>query len=146
MRQDYFTYQGKRYESGNIIVMHIFNVHSRSMCHTKCEFLYYDTTEDVYVVKVYGGEKKYKSDLFFRCFCYNYNEIVAQEHAKYHNQNQQLTFSKELNVDGLFIAWMWYVFIMVIAIIFKDCIGIWILASVVFFNYRNKKLKEAGYK
>jgi hypothetical protein len=64
----------------------------------------------------------------------------------YAQENKKHTLTEELSVEGLFIAWIWYIFIMVVAIIFNARIGIWLLASIIFFNYRNKKLKEAGFK
>jgi hypothetical protein len=62
------------------------------------------------------------------------------------NTPKQRTLKDELNIDGLLIAWIWYIFIMVIGTIFKGNIAIWIFTSIIFFNYRNKKLREAGYK
>ena len=51
---------------------------------------------------------------------------------------------KDSEVDGLFIGWLWYIFLMAISTIFKDAIGLWIFISVVFFNWRAKKIKEEG--
>ena len=62
------------------------------------------------------------------------------------NVKKKATFKDELNIDGMFIAWLWYVFIMLIATIFKDNIIIWTLTSLIFFHYRKTKLKEAGYQ
>lgn len=51
---------------------------------------------------------------------------------------------KDSEIDGLFIGWLWYIFLMAISTIFKDAIGLWIFISVVFFNWRAKKIKEEG--
>mgnify|MGYP003292042507 CR=1 FL=1 len=53
---------------------------------------------------------------------------------------------KTVNIDGLFIAWIWYIAIMLILFIFYDRLVGWIAVSIIFFNYRNKKLREAGFK
>lgn len=50
----------------------------------------------------------------------------------------------EMEIDGLFIGWMWYIFLMAISTIFYDRIGLWIFISVVFFSWRKKKIKENG--
>ena len=50
----------------------------------------------------------------------------------------------EMEIDGLFLGWVWYIFLMAISTLFYDRIGLWILISVVFFNWRNKKIKEEG--
>ena len=51
---------------------------------------------------------------------------------------------KDKDIDGLFIGWLWYIFLMVISSIFKDAIGLWIFISVVFFTWRKKKIQEEG--
>ena len=52
----------------------------------------------------------------------------------------------ELRIDALCIAWVWYIFIMVIGTIFYDRLMIWGFATFVFGLYRDEKLKEAGLK
>ena len=51
---------------------------------------------------------------------------------------------KDRYIDGLFIGWLWYIFLMSISVIFKDAIGLFVLISVVFFSWRKKKIKEEG--
>ena len=51
---------------------------------------------------------------------------------------------KDTQIDGLFLGWMWYIFLMIISVIFKDAIGLWILWSVVFFTWRKNKIKKEG--
>jgi hypothetical protein len=51
---------------------------------------------------------------------------------------------KDSEIDGLFIGWLWYIFLMTISTLFYDRIGLWIFISVVFFNWRAKKIKEEG--
>jgi hypothetical protein len=43
--------------------------------------------------------------------------------------------------DGMVVKTIWYVIIMFVAVIFKDCIGIWIFATIVWYNsvFKNKK-------
>ena len=50
----------------------------------------------------------------------------------------------EMEIEWLFIGWMWYVFLMAISTIFYDRIGLWIFISIVFFSWRAKKVKEEG--
>ena len=51
---------------------------------------------------------------------------------------------KDIEIDGLFLGWLWYIFLMAISIIFKGNIILWILISWCFFSLRNKKIKEEG--
>lgn len=48
---------------------------------------------------------------------------------------------RDSEVDGLPLAWMWYIFLMAISTIFKDNVGLWIFFSIVFFWYRHDKKK-----
>ena len=145
MKQNYFVYNGKKYYSGTILhVLKISDI-SYKMYRTNAEFLWYDTETKEYNIKIYDKEYTYNEKRFYNAFVgiYEHTEDVVKT---YHKDKRKLTFFEELNIDCLFIAWMWYIFIMVTAIIFYDRIYIWIFASIIFFNYRNKKLKEAGYK
>lgn len=47
-------------------------------------------------------------------------------------------------IEWLPLGWCWYIFLMALSILFKDCIGLWILISVVFFSWRHNKIKKEG--
>lgn len=47
-------------------------------------------------------------------------------------------------IPGMALGWMWYIFLMAIATIFKENVGLWILISVVFFGWRHNKIQEEG--
>lgn len=145
MRQNYFVYNGKRYNSGTIIVIKWCNNITRTVLNTRATFIDYNTERKEYTVEVYGNKYVYTEDKFLKVLC---NVVDADDKINGNIQSEQkrYTFTDELNIDGLLIAWIWYIFIMVVGIIFHDRIGIWILTSVIFFNYRDKKLKEVGYK
>ena len=145
MKQNYFVHNGKRYDTGTMIVLSRFDYISRKVCNIKSTFLYYNTDTKEYIVEIYGKEYVYTETDFYNDFLHVYEK--NKPIANMQNQaNVKHTFSDELGIDGLLIAWIWYIFIMAVGIIFYDRIGIWILASIIFFDYRNKKLKEAGYK
>lgn len=143
MRQNYFVYNGMQYNSGTVIVIRWFSCVSRSLCDTNATFLYFDTDENKYFVDIYGKTYEYTTKDFYNNFRRVYNK---RNNTKQNIAPKEHTFIDELENDGLLIAWVWYIFIMMVAVIFYDRIGLWILTSIIFFNYRNKKLKEAGYK
>ncbi len=145
MKQNYFVYNGQQYNTGTIITIQFVDCMIKKIYNTNAKFLYYDTEKKEYVVEIYGKEHLYEETLFYRCLrgIANYRAASIIETV---TSSQKHTFTDELNIDGLLIAWIWYVFIMAVGVIFYDRIGIWILASIIFFNYRNNKLKEAGYK
>ncbi len=146
MKQNYFVYNDKRYDTGTMIILSRFDIYSRRVCNTKAKFLWYDAELKRYSVEIYGKEYIYEKESFNKDFLGIYEPNKTTAATQTSANNKAYTFSDELNIDGLLIAWIWYVFIMAVAVIFYDRIGIWILASIIFFNYRNKKLKEAGYK
>ena len=143
MKQNYFVYNGEQYNSGTVIVMKWFSYVSRRICDTNATFLYFDTKKNKYFVDIYGKTYEYTEEDFYKNFrrIYNQNKNIKQNIAP-----KEHTFTEELSIDGLLIAWVWYIFIMLVGTIFYDRIGIWILTSVIFFNYRKNKLREAGYK
>lgn len=145
MRQNYFIYKGKRYDFGTVVVIKWCNNITRTVLNTRATFIDYNTENKEYTVEIYGNKYVYTEDEFFKVLCSivdtdNEIKMNVRKEVKHH------TFTDELKIDGLLIAWIWYIFIMAVGVIFYDRIGIWILASVMFFNYRNKKLKEAGFK
>lgn len=142
MLQENFTHNGVKYNTGSLISFRIYDYRARGSYITEVKFLYFDTDTQMYFIEVNGKQYSYNKELFFRNLQHkpNCGDIGGT------NQTRQRTFSDELNVDGLLIAWIWYIIIMLIGTIFYARIGIWIAASLIFFNYRNKILKEAGYK
>ena len=142
MKQDYFVYNGIKILSGTVIAFKNRNV----------IFLAYSTDDkncffgnmDRYCIESYPIEK------FESCI----DCITNEKDNRYqdwcdkrcanvkHNNN----FTDELNNDSLFLAWIWYIFIMAISIIFNGFWLIWIVASYIFFDYRKEKLRKAGYK
>lgn len=142
MKEKYFVYKGKKYNSGTIIIIRWGCTFSRTVMNAQATFIEHDLLNDQYVVEVYGKEHLYSEKQFYSVLCM----VVANNKVDTAKEPKEYKIRNELSIDGLLIAWIWYIFIMVVGAIFYDRIGIWILASVIFFNYRNKKLKEAGYK
>ena len=75
-----------------------------------------------------------------------YVEIANKQNARDAKYCTRPTLGEEMNVPDLGLAWIWYIIIMAVSFIFTDRLFIWVIASVIFFNYRKKKLREAGYK
>lgn len=145
MKQDYFIYNGIKCTSGTTIRIKQFNCVTGKLHEANAIFIAYYIDSCEYELKIDNSICMYPQKRFNMVFC----GVVGQNIIK-HNQpkieKKKATFKDELCIDSLLIAWMWYVFIMVVAVIFYDRVGIWIFASVMFFSYRKKKLKEEGYK
>ena len=52
---------------------------------------------------------------------------------------------KDTEINKLFLGWTWYIFLMIVASIFKGQVVGWILISFFFFGWRKKVKKEATY-
>lgn len=145
MKQNYFVYNNKAYYSGTIVVMSGFDCVMQTNKQTEMTFCYYLSEYNTYVCKTNNAYFNYKSNNFYAKLLSVTNKTdveyvnfcLLQEKLK----NKPMTFVDELNIDGMFIAWIWYVLIMGAAVIFKDMLSIWICASIIFFSYRAKKLK-----
>lgn len=144
MKQDFVVCKGKRYVSGDTMDILWYTSGYRNAHHRTGTFLDCDEDKDEYRFIVDGQTYCFNKVCFYQMVC----DKPISKNGMYHTSNtpKQLTLAKELNIDGLLIAWIWYIFIMAIGTIFKGNIVIWAWASYVFFNYRNKKLREAGYK
>ena len=141
MKQDYVVCRGKKYNSGDTINILWYAHGNRNAYEHTGIFLDCDEEKDEYRLVIDDITYSFNKTSFYRTV-YDKRNVTQHKNSTQCNT----TFKDELNIDGLFIAWVWYVFIMLLAIIFKDCIAIWIITSVIFFRYRNKKLREAGYK
>ena len=141
MKQDYVICKGKKYNSGDVINI-LWYTHGNRNAHKHTGiFLDCDEEKDEYRLIVDGVTYSFNKTCFYRTV-YDKEYVIQSEN----NTENKVVIKDELSIDGLFIAWVWYVFIMLLAIIFKDCIAIWIIASAIFFSYRNRKLREAGYR
>lgn len=145
-KQYYFMYNGRKIETGTILKI-------KPWC--GCEeviFEWYVPEMDLYVFKYkdrYGtaGSGMYGSEFYkyFICPTNKMDSYVVKEHQM-RMENNKLTFAKELQIDGLFFAWLWYIMLMAITFIFNGFIFYWAVISFCFFVYRHTKLKEGGYK
>ena len=149
MKKYYVVYKGIKYNSGDTInILRYTDKYGNTYRDPRLGvgiFLDCDEEKDEYRFVADGKTYCVNKICFFRTIC----DSKAFESEKSHYANgkpRKATFKDELNIDGLFIAWIWYILIMLILVIFNDRIFGWIGASIIFFNYRDKKLKEAGYR
>lgn len=142
MKKDYFDYNGKRYHSGDTIDILWYTNGYKNLRRHIGVFLDCDEEKDEYNFIVNGINYCYNKQRFYRMLY----DKTAYLNKKNNKSIKDVTLKDEFNIDGLFIAWIWYIFIMGISIIFNIRVVIWIIASYIFFDYRKTKLKEAGYK
>jgi hypothetical protein len=140
MTQNYFIYNGTTYRTGDIVKVLWYSVYAPTPKVKEAVFVSCDPEKDEYNFKV--DEKMYCYTQ--KLFCHMIYQNTERPNMQNKTHLQSRTFVDELNMDGMLIAWIWYVFIMAIGVIFNDRIVLWIAASIIFFNYRNNKLKNGG--
>jgi hypothetical protein len=133
MRQNYFIVNGKKYYTGTVFI-----VKNYTGKQVEATFVCYDTDYSRYVYRT--QDCMHRSD--DKHFWNNFIAVI-------NNANKEVNIpvaktKKDLEISGLFIGWVWYIFLMLVSTIFKDAVGMWILISVVFFSWRSKKIKEEG--
>lgn len=128
MRQDYFTCNGKRYHTGTIVVI----------ANRKMTFLYFNTDNNRFAFKNGECVSQYSSEYLGK------HPITICSEVDGTVKLPVLRKKRELSIDGMLLGWMWYIFIMGLAVIFNDRIGIWILASWIFFSWRKNKIEKEG--
>lgn len=145
-KQYYFMYNNLKIETGTILKIKPWY---------GCEeiiFEWYVPDGDMYVFKYKGkngivgsGMRGDEFRQYLLCPTNKKNESVVREH-QIKMESNQLTLGKELQIDGLFFGWMWYLVLMGITFIFNGFYFYWAAISFCFFVYRYGKLKEEGYK
>ena len=145
-KQYYFLYNGRKIEPGAILKIKPWQGIEEII------FERYVPEADLYVFRYRGKNGLVGSGMHGNEFkehflhpTYRVDEYVAKEHQM-KMENWKLTFSKEIQIEGMLFAWVIYIILMGLTLIFNGFFLYWILISVCFFIYRHGKLKDAGYK
>lgn len=133
MKQNYFVVDGIKYYSGTVFVI-------ENNCRQNIEvtFIWYDTDYQRYLYKTKEHMCQSHYDDFWKRF------VAVTDKRDESVRSPVVKRKKDLEINGLFLGWVWYIFLMAISIIFKGVIGFWLLFSIVFFNWRSKKIKKEG--
>lgn len=130
--RNYFEVNGEKYYTGTVFI-----AENRGK-KAEASFIAYDTMCSRYIYKINDCTYHMPEQYFG-------NKFIAVTDKKNENVHcPVLKTKKDTDIDGLFLGWLWYIFLMVISIIFKGAIVWWIFISVVFFSWRSKKIKEEG--
>lgn len=151
-KQYYFMYKGRKIETGTVLKIRPWHSCIGEAHVEEITFEWYVPESDLYVFKytsTYGTKGVgIHGDEFKKIFIAptnKMNEYVVRDH-KMRMESNKLTFGKELQIDGMFIAWLWYIVLMAVTFIFNGFYLYWAVISICFFIYRYGKLKDEGYK
>lgn len=146
MIERYFVYNGKRCEYGEIVKIKYGDEIASAT------FIAYNTDRNSYTFKLYN--KRYKDGSFYTSYSKeNFKKVFVEFTGEMDSiqlneiplecmlGTRKITFTEELQTEGMALAWIWYIFLMGITLFFNGQIFYWAFISFIFFDYRKKKLK-----
>ena len=146
MHRNYFVYGGQKYYYGTQIVVLKQDHITGRMVEADAKFMYYDTAKEQYAFKIKNcvvvQDKKYFDKIFVGIGDSVIDEAKFKELLSKADLSQfdQKKFVDELKIDGLCLALVWYIFIMIISSLFEARLGLWALSTIVFLIYRHTKI------
>jgi len=132
MYRNYFIVDGEKYYTGTIFIL------NEAGEKVEATFICYDTEHNRYIYRI--NECTWRApDKYFQKF---FIAVTDKRNSKVH-----MPVEKKMNdfdISGMFLGWVWYIFLMILATIFRYNVGWWILISIVFFSWRSDKIKKEG--
>lgn len=130
---NFFVIDGKRYYTGTVFI-------AREMGkEVEAVFVCTYFASHTYIVYKINGCQRMTPIQMFKDKFVRISGAVNNE-----TKMPQTKHLRDRDIDGVALGWLWYVFLMAIATIFKEAIGLWILISVVFFSWRSNKIQKEG--
>lgn len=133
---NYFEYKGKKYYTGTVIIL------KDGLYEKEASFIGHEPDKDWYAYRVNDITRETTHRTYEKLF---YKNLIAVTNKI--DKNVHLPLMKQLPdrcIDGLLLGWTWYIFLMMIATIFKGNVVLWIFISYVFFDWRKNKIKKEG--
>ena len=132
MKQNYFLVNGIKHYTGTVFIA------NQNGKQSNATFIFYDTEYRKFVYRIKDCNYVVGEDEFRKRF------ITITEKKDCTTTTPIQKQMKDFEIEGLFVGWMWYIFLMVISTILQDAIYFWILISIVFFSWRANKIKREG--
>jgi hypothetical protein len=138
---NYFEFKGKRYPVGSVV-----KITEKEMKRIGANYPYItilnhyvnsNGTHSCLILKSYNnwnGMQSCEMSTFFN----NFEDIV--EEITLLPTKQAGNRYKDTEVDVMLYGWLNYILVMLVSVIFKGFIFIWIIASIVFWTWRKRKL------
>ena len=129
---NYFVWNGVKYYTGTVIVVKDMGRQ------TEATFVCYDKTYNYYIYKIKDGRAMRRPDQFEKSLI----EVTNKRNDKV--RMPAVKTLKDSQIEGLFLGWVWYIFLMAVSTIFKCNFLWWTLISFGFFTMRADKIKKEG--
>lgn len=136
--QDFFVFKGQLYREGAIVQLHE-ECQEQFGFNTYLVFDKYEPENGIYRFHtLYDTWKQYNIPVT------ELKNVIENATPSYIDiKNKQYGKVQEKYIEGIVSAWIWYILIMFFALFAKDPgskILTWIVASVIFFSWRRRKL------
>lgn len=132
MFQNYFAYNGQQYYTGTIILV------KHNGKEIEASFVCYNEKNGRYIYQIDSCKYHVTSEQFYNHLIAVTNRVDNSTHTP------EVKTMRDRYVSGLFVGWVWYIFLMGLSVILKGAVVYWAIISVIFFNWRTKKIKEEG--
>ena len=132
MKQNYFLSNGEKYYTGTVFLA----LHNGKPI--DATFIYYDTDYRKFLYKINSCTYVVSENEFGKRFIAVTDKVDNTVNPPIKKR------MKDIEIEGLFFGWMWYIFLMSISLIFNGKIYLWILISLVFFSWRANKIEKEG--
>ena len=138
--KNYFEYKGRKYYKGTIVQIYekdrinfgFYNMLRFTGCDNDNSICYFSSLYDLW------HQYSIPDNQLETCI-----EIIAVPCGLEIQENQDIKVDPKY-IDGIVSAWIWYILAMIFGLFLKgpiNTIGTWVLASIVFFGWRRKKMK-----
>ena len=137
----YFLYKGKQYFVGTIIKIHP-EMRDKFNFYAMLRFIKYDSISQLcYFTSLYDSWKSYiipekQLNKYIEAIVHSGDLVDDTMYCQNNNPNY---------IEGIVDAWIWYIISMLFSCMlngFHNVICAWILASIIFFSWRRKKIKR----
>ena len=129
---NYFVWKGVKYYTGTVIIVNDMGKQ------VEASFVCYDKTYNRYWIQV----KQLRQMMYPSQFEKAIVTVTDKRGAKVHMPVVKTL--KDSEIEGLFLGWVWYIFLMAVSTIFKYNFLWWALISFGFFTMRADKIKKEG--
>ena len=134
-RCDYFAYKREICHSGTKLVYN-------GKCHLNESEVILNNKLVTFLYCENGKDYFQDGNKIYTCPTWEFENRIVKIVKDIKPIQEQLNIKTEFYwTDAMVTKTIWYVIIMLVAVIFNDCIGIWILATIVWYNsvFNNKK-------
>lgn len=145
-KEEYFDYNGVRYYAGTKFKMKEPKYKAREVDAVFQGYFYGDKQQ----IEVFYYDWNSRGNISKHMIPINRNDIdtviIEIIDGNYYDELEaKKRYRKDSEIPIVQAGWVVYIFIMCLLIIFKDAWIGWIAATLYFFNWRSKKIKEEYY-